>query len=435
MNSEIKPEHMRQFLRCYSEISTPTGDDPKSINRTRRQGLGRRTRKQERATERAATRARQDDAAPVDGASVSSEARAISEIERPYGGCCLVLDTETTVDERQALRVGFYIVCGISHDEKRRLYRRGQLDRAALDTVIEQGMFYNSDELTSDETTAVAQWARAHAIDTCQPVRDFVRNTFYRWIYKEQALCIGHNAAFDLTRLATEWGAARGDFRGGFTFKLCDCPHKQCFAHPSLSVKHVGAPKNLYEFRASGRLDTHGKPAKGTPRGHVLDTMTLGRAVLGPGQLDLYGLAKRAGVPADKRKVRWDGDHGGAITPNYLDYNSRDVFATWELYKQLRGEYRKYSLRKGIQHIISEASVGKGLWSDIGVPRFLTQHRDFPKDVIGHAMEAYYGGRSEVHIRLQPVDVIHADYKSEYPTVNALMGTATRKRGGKRASE
>jgi len=150
--------------------------------------------------------------------------------------------------------------------------------------------------------------------------------------------------------------------------------------------------------------------------------MTLGRAVLGPGQLDLYGLAKRAGVPADKRKVRWDGDHGGTITPDYLNYNSRDVFATWELYKQLRAEYRKYSLRKGIQHIISEASVGKGLWSDIGVPRFLTQHKDFSKDVIGHAMEAYYGGRSEVHIRLRPVDVIHADYKSEYPTINALMG-------------
>ena len=37
-------------------------------------------------------------------------------------------------------------------------------------------------------------------------------------------------------------------------------------------------------------------------------------------------------------------------------------------------------------------------------------------------MATYYGGRSEVRIRLQPTEAIYTDFKSQYPTVNALMG-------------
>jgi len=414
----MRKDHMQQYLRCYTELPTIDSDDPTTTDRARRQGRRRQERKQQalekKATARGATNSR------TTAIGMSEEARAIRDTERPYGGYCLVMDTETTIDERKALRVGFYIVCGISHDEKVRLYRGGHLDRAALDAVTAQGVFYDPDELTADEVTTVTRWARDNGT-RCMTAQEFVRTVFYEWVYTREALCIGHNLAFDLTRLAADWGAAMGNFRGGFTLKFCDCTHKQCFPHPSLSIKHVGASKNLYEFKASGRLDKSGKPIKGERRGHFIDTMTLGRALLGPGQLGLDGLAKRAGVPDDKRKVRWDGDHGGTITPVYLDYNSRDVYATWELYKQLRDEYRKHGVQKEIWHIISEASLGKAMYQAVGVPRFLTQHKDFPKGVIGHAMEAYYGGRSEVHIRLQPVDVIHCDFKSEYPTVNALM--------------
>jgi hypothetical protein len=47
---------------------------------------------------------------------------------------------------------------------------------------------------------------------------------------------------------------------------------------------------------------------------------------------------------------------------------------------------------------------------------------DFPPKLIGHILSAYYGGRSEVHIRRQIVPVIHTDYLSMYPTVCTLMG-------------
>jgi hypothetical protein len=37
-------------------------------------------------------------------------------------------------------------------------------------------------------------------------------------------------------------------------------------------------------------------------------------------------------------------------------------------------------------------------------------------------MQTYYGGRSEVRIRKQVCEVIHTDFKSQYPSVNALLG-------------
>lgn len=37
-------------------------------------------------------------------------------------------------------------------------------------------------------------------------------------------------------------------------------------------------------------------------------------------------------------------------------------------------------------------------------------------------MQTYYGGRAECRIRRTPVPIIHTDFTSQYPTVNALLG-------------
>jgi hypothetical protein len=41
---------------------------------------------------------------------------------------------------------------------------------------------------------------------------------------------------------------------------------------------------------------------------------------------------------------------------------------------------------------------------------------------LGIAMQTYYGGRAEVRIRKTHVPVVHTDFTSQYPTVNALLG-------------
>jgi hypothetical protein len=46
---------------------------------------------------------------------------------------------------------------------------------------------------------------------------------------------------------------------------------------------------------------------------------------------------------------------------------------------------------------------------------------DFPPELIGAIMSAYFGGRAEVHIRRQITPIIHCDFLSMYPTVCTLM--------------
>ncbi|SEF99455.1 DNA polymerase domain-containing protein [Nitrosomonas ureae] len=343
------------------------------------------------------------------------EAQAIWEIERPYGGYCFVLDTETTTDSRQALRFGVYAIYGIDEETRMWLYRKGELNRDALDKFVKAGLFYNPDEISNEELIIIKSFAATHDIELL--VRDdFICKILYPWVYKREALCIGHNLPFDLSRLATYWGEAKEKFYGGFWLTLCSCREDDsCFDHPPIRIKTLGGKKALFDFR------TQRKPSKKVNRyrGRFLDTSTFGKALLGPGDTTLSGMGKR--FKARVEKMGEEVNHGEVITETYLKYAVQDVKATWALYQAEREVYRKHGLSREPWKIFSEASIGKTYLKDLGILPFLKQHADFPKDAIGKAMTAYYGGRTEVRIRLQPTEVIYTDFTSEYPTVNALM--------------
>lgn len=345
----------------------------------------------------------------------SSEAQAIWEIERPYGGYCFVFDTETTIDSRQALRFGVYAIYGIEADTRIWLNRNGKLNREALDKLVKSGVFYNPNEISDNELSIIKNFAAIHQLEVFEK-DDFIIKIFYPWVYTREALCIGHNLPFDLSRLATGWGEAKDKFYGGFWLTLCACRHDDsCFDHAPVRIKSLGGKKALFDFR------TLRKPSKKVNhyRGRFLDTATFGKALLGPGDTSLTGMGKR--FKAQVLKIEADIGHGKIITEEYLRYAVQDVQATWVLYQAEREAYRKHGLSRDPWKIFSEASMGKAYLSDLGIPPFLQKHKDFPKDAIGKAMTAYYGGRTEVRIRLKPTEVIYTDFTSEYPTVNALM--------------
>lgn len=58
----------------------------------------------------------------------------------------------------------------------------------------------------------------------------------------------------------------------------------------------------------------------------------------------------------------------------------------------------------------------------MGVRPFVEKNPDFPKELLGNLMATYYGGRSEVRIRKEPVKVALIDFLSMYPTVCILQG-------------
>lgn len=387
--NHISPKPVSQYLRCFLEkIDIPVSQSQENNQVSKRNHTSKK---------------------------LNTEDHSIWEVGRPYDGYSLVFDTETTTDNRQALRFGVYAIYGIDSDTKIWLHRKGLLTREALDQRVEMGIFYNPDEISNDELLILQQFACEHNLKTYEK-SDFIRQVFYPWIYQRRALCIGHNLPFDLSRLATCWGNAKSKFLGGFWLTLCDCRNDDsCFDHPPIRIKSLGGKKALFDFRSqrkpSGKINRY--------RGKFLDTTTFGSALLGPGDPSLSGMGKR--FKAHILKMEGDVDHGGPLNETYLRYALQDVKATWSLYQAQRTVYRQHGLTKEPWKLFSGASIGKSYLYDFEIPPFLKQHTSFPRAAIGKAMMAYYGGRTEVRIRLQPTEVIYTDFTSEYPTVNALM--------------
>jgi hypothetical protein len=69
----------------------------------------------------------------------------------------------------------------------------------------------------------------------------------------------------------------------------------------------------------------------------------------------------------------------------------------------------------------SPASIAKAYLNELGIKQPKQKFKVSNKN-LGIAMQSYYGGRAECRIRRMPVPVVHTDFTSQYPTVNALLG-------------
>ena len=374
----------------------------------------------------------------------NSLATKIAEIGAPFAGYCIIFDTETTPSDGQRLRFGYFQVRGIHADRRKRLAKGGQLTRDVLDQVHEHGFFYDK-SLPADEieilkqsvqtleryrrvgnTPALYEWLRQ--LKAAPELKlltreEFARQIIARYAKMEDALFIGHNLAFDLGALAREFGEAKDNYYGGFWLKYCNCDHKgDCGFHPPILIKKIGKQQHFIGWRSSVNPTTKKKDAARDVtigKANFLDTATLAGALLKPKSTKLSYLCELLKTQTRKET---DQEHGAPLTLEYVNYNAKDVQATWEVYCALRAEYRKHNLSKEIWRIYSSASLGAAYFEAMGVPRFLEQHEEFPPQYIGCSMSAYYGGRSEVHIGKEPREVMLVDFKSQYPTVNALMG-------------
>lgn len=113
-------------------------------------------------------------------------------------------------------------------------------------------------------------------------------------------------------------------------------------------------------------------------------------------------------------------DHG-EVTLEYVDYNLRDVISTWELYRKVIAEYKKHPVELEPGKAYSPASIGKAYFRAMGIKPLVEKQPDFPQEILGYAMQAYYGGRAECHIRRVPTKVFHVDVTSMYPSVFILQ--------------
>lgn len=285
----------------------------------------------------------------------------------------------------------------------------------------------------------------------CVPLSKFLgsgdrdKMDFYKIAVRDQALVVGFNLPFDLSRLALDVGATRAHngnsfMAGGFSFTLWP-PHKQANGKeveykPRLQIKRLDSKMGSIRFTAentgrNSRADTRSGRSK---RGRFLDLSQMLWA-LTESTRSLEGWCQAFGIAGKLKTLDGLSQVHGLLTPEYIEYNREDVRATFDLAVKVLEEFDHHPISTeaggstGVLHgalaetgVYSAATIGKHYLQEMGVRARAKLQPDFSPLVQGYAMEAYYGGRVETRIVKTEVPIVYGDFTSMYPTVNSLMG-------------
>jgi hypothetical protein len=341
----------------------------------------------------------------------------------------LIFDCETTTDPSQRLRFGVYQV-----------RKNGELYRDHEGP--EHGIFYVDDDpeaISEHDLDQLERYRSTHGLKL-MTVDAFVENIFFLVGYDFRGTIIGQNLPFDISRLAIDHESAHATtytpkstpenpspekvtnrtMSGAFTLEFRT-------SYPlGVRVKHVTSKDALINFvgragKFKEDIENGVKGWRSKRTGFFVDVKTLAAALLGlEGDLSLESIAKELKTPHQKLGTE---AHGLPLTQEYIEYGVQDVQVTWECYDALRARFDRLHLTQTRLHAIhTEASIGKAYQREMGVKPWTQVQPDFPPDIIGHIMSAYFGGRSEVHIRRQETLVLYYDLRSTYPTGCTLMG-------------
>ena len=322
----------------------------------------------------------------------------------------LIFDTETRTDPSQRLMFGAYRFCRWAGDRL---------------VCLLEGLMY-ADDLPEQDLRTIRDYWRRHKMQTGadQSMSDSAptlylisERQFVRLLYRachepgprRAAALVGLNLNFDISRLAVDWGESRTNkYANGFTLKLRegytnddgelrDSPH-----HPRYGTKHLSSTKALKGFIAKFT-------------GHIIDVRTLMFALTNRGY-SLETGSKAFSVPYSKRKVEY-----GVVNPEAITYCREDVEATQRLYEQAMLEFDRHAIPLQASQAYSPASIGKAYLAGMGIRPRLELQPDFPREQLGIAMSAFYGGRTEAKMVRTPVPVVYCDLMSAYTTGNSLM--------------
>jgi len=283
----------------------------------------------------------------------ASAGNRVPDQPSPY---VIVFDCETSTDPSQHLRFGSYQV---RHDGRLR----------------EKGLFYDPDAVTDEELIQLQQHRPpGQALRT---LRSFVEEIFFDIGYKADAVIVGFNLPFDISRLAIGHDTARRVTRnrrgerftdqsmvGGFTFKLSTMPGR-----PNVRVKHLSRRAAFINFAAP---DENPGGGGNVSRGFFLDLKTLAAALTSK-SFSLDRLAVYLGV-GRKRSFH---DFNRPIDPEYMAYAAQDSETTRLCYEALMRQCAEHGLAKTeVTRIYSEASLGKAYLRSMGIKPWLAVETD-----------------------------------------------------------
>ena len=339
-----------------------------------------------------------------------------------------ILDTEVVPDATQELTFGSY----------RFLARNPDAEHFTYDCIEE--VLFHADDAPMHAIRRIHEYARAHEAETVGlasrtlrvlPVRDVVEELFIAAV-RVRALIVGFNLPFDLSRLAFDAKEAKKGARGGFSFILSTYRDEHGVIHenryrPRITIKSIDSKRSLKGLThpnnpdpADRTPDERRRPVKGFyPAGNFLDLRTLAFALTDRGHT-LDSACEAFGV---ERKGDPGAHPGWEFTPEYIDYNRRDVRITGELMAAMLREYARHPIGVHAAEVFSPATIGRGYLDAMNIKAPLKRWPRFPKPELGITMSTFYGGRTSARIRRFLIPVRYYDVTSMYPSCNALLRT------------
>jgi len=319
--------------------------------------------------------------------------------ENANNGMVLTLSTETTQDPQQTLTFGSCAVWINDTLYKICLFHDDNLDQKKVDVIKQVGMTLQQQK---------------ECIVTIMTKSEFVTNMFYPYVYTARAKCVGFDLPYELSRLASSWTTAR-KVQDAFSFKLVENNPRL----PSIRIKSINSDAAFMQFVTPLRTKSEKKkiPTHKVYRGYFLDLKTLGYAMSNESFDGMYDIVRIFGVDTNLQNKK-------RITKESIQNNVEKSLVIHKLYSKIISVLVDTFLIKpnNANKLYSPASISKLYLEKLNIKPLLEKNPNFSKEIIGHLMSAYYGGRVETRIRKTPIPVTYLDCTSTYPTLFSLMG-------------
>jgi hypothetical protein len=239
----------------------------------------------------------------------------------------------------------------------------------------------------------------------------FMNKVFWPSV-RQGFLIVGFNLPFDLSRISRGWRRSR---KRGFSFIMAHRFWRQtkCWIpdpyRPEIRIEAKDA-KTAFISRSKTIL-----PEQWLKPGRFLDLSTLLFSLFDK-HLSLNNWCKHF-----KIEGKLDHTPSSRVSLEELAYCKQDVKATQNLLNAAKREFDRHPLTcLRPDKSYSPASIAKAYLREMNIipPKGKFQVTD---DVLGIAMQSFFAGRAECHIRRTKVPVMRLDFLSQYPTTNTLM--------------
>ena len=326
----------------------------------------------------------------------------------------LIFDTETRTDVHQELMFGIYRICKLVNDSYLCESEGVVYSEAITKEELNQIGNFVSNTLADVE---VKQFPPETSFQVHRSFPEFMQKVFWPAVRKGWMVS-GFNLAFDLSRLSRGWRRSR---RGGFRLILSlqlDYKSRTWKSHPYRPEINLDAKDARTTFMTRGLPRFRKDEWRNT--GRFLDVGTLLFSLFDKHtSLDQWCAEFRRKGYEVERKL--EHEPSGRVTQEELRYCRQDVKVTQQLLNAAKREFDLHPLAKLLpDKAYSPASLAKAYMREMNIIEPLDKFK-VSDEILGIAMQAYFGGRAEVHIRRTRVPVMRLDFVSQYCTVNTLL--------------